>query len=103
MNRLIFACCCLLVLSACNQPYEAPRYEYKTKKPNIAPYTGWKKDKDTAMNEIVSKRESDAKVSCRHIGVGWSLHEIKNQGEIECEETPNGHRCRNKNIGNYSA
>lgn len=101
MKKFISCCCSLFVLSACIQPTDAPKYDYKTIKPviaTIAVYTGWKKDKDTAINEVTSKLESNAKAACRNSGQGWTFNEFKNRGEIECEETSDGHRCRNINI-----
>lgn len=98
MRRLIVLCYCLLVLSACNQPYDAPQYDVKTIKPKLIPYTAWKKDKDAAIKLATLEIDRNAKNSCRSIDTGWSLKEVKSSGEMDCEETSVGHRCRRKNI-----
>lgn len=98
MKKSIFVSGCLLVLSACNQPYDEPRYDYKTIKPNLIPYSDWRKDKNAAIDLADSKLDYNAKSSCRSMSQTWNLKEIKNRGEMDCEESTEGYQCRRKNI-----
>lgn len=94
MKKFIFVCCCMLVLSACNQPYEDPKYRYKTLKPTVIPYTSWLKDKDAAEKKATADMDYYAKDACKSSGQGWRYKELKNSGEMECKESSEGHQCR---------
>lgn len=61
-------------------------------------YTNWKKDQESAMQKADAEFGPFSKSACRDtIAKGWSLVEVVNPGEMNCEETPEGHHCRKKN------
>ncbi len=97
MKKLLIVVSCL-VISACGKEGGPPEYNYKTIQLTSI-YTGFQKDTEAAMQKAESELEQFAKEACREtIANGWSLAEIKNKGEMNCEETPGGHHCRKKNI-----
>lgn len=97
MKKLLIGISCLAI-SACGKESGPPQYNYKTIQVTSI-YTDFQKDKETAMKKAESELQIFAKEACRqNIAKGWSLVEIKNPGEMNCEETPEGHHCRKKNI-----
>lgn len=98
MKKIVFVYCFLLVLSACIQPDSPPKYRYQTIKPDIIPYTSWLKSKEAAMKKATTEMDYYAKDGCKSVGQGWRITEIKNTGEMECEETSEGHHCRRINV-----
>ena len=61
-------------------------------------YTDWRKTKESAMKLATIEMKQDAKAQCRRIDASWYLKEISNPGEMECEESSEGHRCRIINV-----
>ena len=98
MKKFIVSCCCLLVLSACNQPNDAPKYATETVELKNILYTDWRKTKDAAIKQATNEMKQDAKAQCRRIDASWYLKEISKPGEMECEETSDGHRCKRVNV-----
>ena len=100
MKYIVVACFFLFVLSACNQPQKSsnPKFDYKIIKLQFEPYTGWKKDKETAMIKVDDLVYYSATAACKKVGQGWAYTKIENQGAIECEESAEGVRCRRKNV-----
>ena len=82
MKNFMMACCFLFVLSACNQPEKAsnPKFDYKIIKRQFEPFTGWKKDKATAMEKVDEVIYYSAKAACKKIGQGWAYTKIENSG-----------------------
>ncbi len=102
MKKLIFSICCLsllFVLAACGkEEARAPQYQSKVIKLNSI-YTNWKKDKESAMKKADSELARFTKSACRdRISAGWSLAAVVSEGEMNCEETQEGHHCRKKNV-----
>lgn len=87
----------LFLLSACKSPNAPTKYIYQTKSTSL-PYTDAKKDKASATKEAEEKLAYYAKDFCRSMGYGWALNKVENRGELYCEETPEGHQCRKKNV-----
>lgn len=97
MKKVFFAIVCLLV-TACGKESAPAQYKYKTIEVTSI-YTNWKKDKNAAMKKAESEFDRFTKSACREtIAKGWSLVEVKNPGEMNCEELSEGHHCRKKNV-----
>ncbi|MGH8550609.1 MAG: hypothetical protein ACRERU_18805 [Methylococcales bacterium] len=97
MKKLLIGVSCLLI-AACGKESGPPQYNYKTIQVTSI-YTDFKKDQETAMRNAESELERFAKEACREtIATGWSMVEIKNKGEMSCEEIKEGHHCRKKNV-----
>ncbi|MGR9105776.1 MAG: hypothetical protein ACU843_02495 [Gammaproteobacteria bacterium] len=76
----------------------APDYEYRSITAD-SPYSDWKKDQGRAMESARRELEAFTKSECRRaISNGWSLSRVKNEGEMNCETTPEGHHCRKKHV-----
>ncbi|MGR9107358.1 MAG: hypothetical protein ACU843_10565 [Gammaproteobacteria bacterium] len=98
MKKFLIGLFCLFLATACNKQSGPPQYNYK-KITVTSIYTDFKKDKETAMQKAEAELEAFTKSACRDtIAKHWSLVEVKNKGEMNCEETPEGHHCRKKNI-----
>lgn len=97
MKKILIGVSCLLI-AACGKESGPPQYNYKTV--NVTSiYTDAQKDKGTAMKKAESELERFVKEACREsIAKGWSLVEVKNKGEMSCEEIKEGHHCRKKNV-----
>lgn len=73
-------------------------YEYRTIVVN-SPYSGWKSSREPAVAAAQAEFSAFARSECRHtITNGWSLFGVKQDGEINCEQTREGHHCRKKNV-----
>ena len=97
MKKAFFVALCLFI-SACGNETAVTQYNHKTIKLSST-YSDWKKDKDTAIKIADSELVRFTKSACRNqIGRGWSLAEVKNQGEMNCDETSEGFHCRKKNV-----
>lgn len=97
MKKLIIGIFCVIAAS-CGKEGAQTQYNYKTIQVTSI-YTNWKKDKETAMQKAEAELVPFTKSACRdNITPGWSLTEVKNKGEMNCEETPEGHHCRIKNM-----
>lgn len=97
MKKLIFTCCCLLILFGCKPPNAEPKYLNKTIKADF-PYTDWKKSMASAKKRAKYEIDFYSKDSCRRIAYGWSLKKIKTPGQMDCAETPEGFHCRMKDV-----
>jgi hypothetical protein len=76
----------------------APDYEYRTITRN-SPYSDWTKDRYQAMGAARAEFQTFMKDECRRaISNGWSLSRVKREGEMNCEQTKEGHHCRKKNV-----
>ncbi|MGH8556554.1 MAG: hypothetical protein ACRESZ_03645 [Methylococcales bacterium] len=96
MKKLSFVVFCLIAAS-CGKENAPAQYNYKTIQVTSI-YTNWKKDKETAMQKAEAEFGPFSKAACRNtIATGWSLTEVTDKGEMNCEETPEGHHCRIKN------
>ena len=98
MKRLTVACCCLFVLSACNQPNDAPEYDLQTIDRQFETFSDWKKDKESAMATAIKEMDVASRTNCRSAGVGWAFQAYASEGEMECEESSEGVRCRKKGV-----
>ncbi len=100
MKNFMIACCFLFVLSACNQPEKSsnPTFDYKIIKQQFEPYTGWQKDKETAMKKVEKLVYYSATAACKKVGQGWAFTKLENNGVMECEESAEGFRCRKKDV-----
>ncbi len=97
MKKLLIGVSCLLI-TACGKESGPPQYNHKTIQWTSI-YTNFKKDQETAMQRAETELDRFAKEACREtIYKGWSLVAIKNRGEMNCEETKEGHHCRKKNV-----
>lgn len=95
MSRFVFGLFILLNLAACE---ETPDYDYKTITGDST-YGDWKKNRQQAMASVQAEYETFVKSECRRaISNGWSLHQVKNPGVLNCEQTPDGHHCRKKDV-----
>lgn len=95
MNRRSIVFCLLSSLAACSDEID---YDYKIVKDDSI-YSNFADDPQKAMAMAEQKMIPYAKSACRRlISNGWSLSKIKDHGEMNCEETVEGHRCRKKNI-----
>lgn len=98
--RIIFIAVACLLVTACGKekgPAET-RYNEKTIKVTSI-YTNWKKDEKSAMEKAEKELDHFTHSACREtIAKGWSLVEVISTGDMNCEETPEGHHCRKKNI-----
>lgn len=97
MKKVMIACMCLLLISACKSPYSDPAYKHETKKVNT-PYTDWKKDQASAEKRAKKELEFYAKDECRRMAYGWYLKEVLDPGEMNCEQTDEGYHCRHKDM-----
>jgi hypothetical protein len=76
----------------------APDYDYKTIVGD-SPYSDWRKDVRHAMKQARAEFGAFAKSECRRaISNGWSLHQVRSEGVMNCEQTREGHHCRKKNV-----
>ncbi len=98
MKIFIAACCCLFVLSACNSPNKAPKYDSQTIDRQFETFSDWKKDKESAMALATEDMHVSSKTNCRSAGVGWSFKKFASEGEMDCEESAEGFRCRKKGV-----
>ncbi|MCI0654713.1 MAG: hypothetical protein L0Y39_09585 [Methylococcaceae bacterium] len=97
MKKLSFVVFCLIAAS-CGKESGPTQYNYKTIQVTSI-YTDWKKDNQTAMQMAEAEFGPFSKSACREtIHPGWSLTEVTNKGELNCEQTPEGHHCRFKNV-----
>gem|GEM_PF-1187991 len=98
MKIFMVACCCLLILSACNSPNKAPKYDFKTIERQFETYSDWTKDKETAMKLATNDMNESSNTNCRSAGVGWSFDKFASKGEMDCEESAEGFRCKKKGV-----
>ena len=97
MKNPVSIFCFFLVLSACDRD-APPDYTYKIIKGNSI-YTDWTKDKNQAMEIANTHLATYAAGECRRaLANGWSLSQIRSEGEMNCEATAEGHHCRRKNV-----
>jgi hypothetical protein len=97
ITRIVLKFLLLVGLMSCELG-GSPDYDYKTIIGD-SPYGAWKQDRAQAMESARSGFESFAKSECRRaIANGWSLFEVKNEGVMNCERTPEGHHCRKKGV-----
>ena len=95
MKKYIYFCA-VIMLAACSPQPNAPetKYIYQNKVADLKPGL-WQKDKDTALAKAKAKLRKYANNECRTIDYGWTLNELKNPGEANCEERADGKfRCQ---------
>ncbi|MGH8474976.1 MAG: hypothetical protein ACRER2_04270 [Methylococcales bacterium] len=98
MKRISFVVFCL-ILSSCGKEQSGPaQYKYQTIQVTSI-YTNFKKYQKTAEQKAEQELVQFNKSACRDtIHKGWSLAEVINPGEMNCEQTPEGFHCRKKNV-----
>ena len=97
MKTLIGALLLSIVLVACDFN-GSPDYERQTIVAN-SPYSNWKSNPSQAMALARTEFAAFTKSECRRaISNGWSLDAVKSEGVMNCEQTPEGHHCRKKNV-----
>lgn len=88
---------CLIFAYACDSDSE-PDYEYRKIKIESL-FSEWKQNQDDARAQADSELGGYAKGACRkNIRSGWSLADIEDLGQYECETTAQGHHCRRKDV-----
>ena len=99
MKKLLWLALCLAAASCGKESGPAQtQYNYKTITVTSV-YANWKKDQDAAAQRAEKELGPFTSSACRDtIAKGWSLSEVINKGELNCEETPEGHHCRKKNV-----
>ncbi|MGH8475202.1 MAG: hypothetical protein ACRER2_05430 [Methylococcales bacterium] len=97
MQKKILLCTALIWLTACNSPTAPEKYLYQNKKVDF-PYTDFENDRATAEQTARKEVDAYAKADCREISYGWALDKIDNPGQLSCEESPEGHHCRLKQV-----
>jgi hypothetical protein len=76
----------------------APDYQYRTITGDTA-YSDWKQSRGEAMELVQAEFDAFVKNECRRaIANGWALHQVTNEGAMNCEQTPEGYHCRKKNV-----
>ncbi|MCI0653767.1 MAG: hypothetical protein L0Y38_02505 [Methylococcaceae bacterium] len=87
----------LVMVTACKAPDAPPEYKYQSTKMDL-PYTDWQEDQESAGKKAAREVNYYATDACHRMGYGWSLDKIENPGEMNCEETDEGYRCRTKQV-----
>ncbi|MCI0653426.1 MAG: hypothetical protein L0Y38_05405 [Methylococcaceae bacterium] len=97
MKRISVIFLGLLGLASCDFG-GSPDYEYQTIVGN-SPYSDWKNSRNQAMAAAQAEFGAFAKSECRRaISNGWSLSRVREEGEMNCEQTKEGIHCRKKKV-----
>ncbi|MGH8474441.1 MAG: hypothetical protein ACRERS_10405 [Methylococcales bacterium] len=97
MKKNVVSLLLLVSLMSCDFR-DSPDYEYKTIVGD-SPYSNWNENRDHAMRSAQVEFGAFAKSECRRlISNGWSLHRVRDEGVMNCEQTSEGHHCRKKNV-----
>jgi hypothetical protein len=97
MNKMIVLCVPLLFAVGCKSPDAPEKYRYQNKQMDL-PYTDFKDDRAAAEKKAEQELQFYGRDACHEMGYGWVLDKIENPGTMSCEETPEGHHCRKKQV-----
>jgi hypothetical protein len=96
MKKALLFCSALLIVSACQDQSSVATYNYNDLTVTSS-YGRFAEDNASAQKKGQLEFKSNSRSVCRkEFGGGWSLSEIKNPGEMNCEEISDGHHCRIK-------
>lgn len=97
MRKMIIFGLAIASAAACKAPDAPPKYKYESSKMDL-PWTDSQEDRESAEKKANKEVTYYATEACHRKGYGWSLDRIENSGELNCEESDEGFRCRSKAV-----